>query len=140
MQPTANIPSPRRRRQNDIDDLRLTAVTVQDDQPSDAGARDTAPDFGQHGGQGLGEQGQSAGKADVLHRQTDRLDGKREHRRIGRDEVQSSRQKAGVDRGIDADRQMRPGPVLLDRRDRQDGDRVVWERPGIGPGEVLPVP
>ena len=64
---------------------------------------------------------EGAGEADVLDREPDRLHGQRQHRRAGWHQFQRARQKAGVDGGINADRQM--WAVLFDRGDRQGSRR-----------------
>ena len=67
-----------------------------------------------------------AGKSEVLVGLADRHHRQHQRRTIRRHQLDRARDDAGIDRGIDPDRQMRP--VLFDRADRKDRHRALADR------------
>ena len=106
---------------DDIENLGLAAVGVDEDELLDAGRGDPFADFHENADHGLGGQRQGSREirmfgtyADGLHRQ----DGNRQR---WRNQFQGAVDERRADQRVRGQRQVRS--MLLDRRDRQDGDR-----------------
>ena len=102
---------------NDVDDLRLAAVTVEDHHFTKAGPRDRVADLAPQADQGFGRCRECARKVAMFQAVADRLGRQDQHRDIVWHPLQHSTHDAITDGGVGAERQVRA--MLLNRSDRQ---------------------
>jgi hypothetical protein len=108
---------------DDLQQLRLAAMRVQEQDLADAGAMHAFADFVPDPAKGLVRQGQRARKRQMLVGLSDRQHRKHQGGAIRRHQFHRPRHDAGIDRGVDPDRQMRS--VLFDGTDRKDRDHAL---------------
>jgi hypothetical protein len=121
---------------DDARHVRLSAVGVHEHQLAHAGAVHRFADLVPDPHQRPGAERERAGERGVLVALADLLRGQNQHARR-RDARQRGIEHRAADAGVDVERQVRP--VLLDRRDRQHGDRALRiERGEVFPGQRGP--
>ena len=108
---------------DDVHRRRVAAMRVEQHQPTQAGARHALPDLRPHPQQGLAGEVERAGEGEVLGRMPHRQQRQGEQRELGRRELERAREQASGEVGVDRQRQVRA--VLLDRAQRQHGDRAI---------------
>ena len=122
---------------DDVDDLRLAAVRVEDDELAQAGTRQRGADLRPACDQGLGLVAQRAFVVAMLDAVADRLGRQDQDGRVDVERGKGCGDDPVGNHAVGAQRQV--GAVLFDRADRQHGDRrpAIQSR-DIAGGQVVP--